>query len=111
MEYDILYSMEPTQEQKAEHSRLQKLREEERALRRAVKERISTALSGAFGLIAALAWNDAVKSLLDYLYPASKGGDIWPKFLYAIIVTLIVSVAVYILTKIFADREKKEGGK
>lgn len=85
---------------------IEQLKEEERALRSAVKERISTALTGAFGLVAALAWNDAVKALIDYFYPASKGGDLGPKFLYAIVVTLIVSIAVYFLTKFFATEKK-----
>jgi uncharacterized membrane protein YccC len=91
-----------------EQSRFSRLREEEKAIRRAVKERVSTAMTGAFGLVAALAWNDAVKSLIDYFYPAAQGNNIWPKFLYAIIVTIVVSLAVYALTKLFANKEEKK---
>ncbi len=88
-------------------TRLERIQEERRALQHAVKERLSTALTGAFGLVAALAWNDAVRAAIDYFYPPSKGSDLGPKFLYAVIITLVVSIAFYVITKFFADKEKK----
>lgn len=85
---------------------LQKIQEERKALQHAVKERIGTALTGAFGLVAALAWNDAVKAAIDYFYPPTQGSGLGPKFLYAIIVTIIVAVFVYVITKFFATEKK-----
>ncbi len=85
---------------------IEKLKAEQKAIRTAVKERLGGALTGAFGLVAALAWNDAVRAAIDYFYPPSKGGDIGPKFVYAIIITIIVSIAVYLFTKFFATEKK-----
>ena len=83
------------QEQKA--SRLQKLREERRALQNEVKEKTIGYIVAAFGLVAALAWNEAIKSLIDQLFP-SLGGGVFLKFLYAFLVTVvIVIVTVYLL--------------
>src|SRR3954463_16713535 len=98
MKYAILYSME--------QNAFQKIREEEKVLRGAVKERITMAMTGAFGLVAALAWNDAVKASIDYFYPPQQGPGLLPKFIYAIVVTLVVSLAVYLLTKFFATEKK-----
>jgi uncharacterized membrane protein (DUF106 family) len=84
----------------------EKIKEEQKAIRTAVKERVSTAMMGAFGLVAALAWNDAIKALIEYFYPANQGAGLGPKFLYAIIVTIIVAIAVYLLTKFFTDEKK-----
>ncbi len=88
-------------------TKFEHLKEERRALQHTVKERLSAALTGAFALVAALAWNDAVRAAIDYFYPPSKGGDIGPKFLYAVVVTFVVSLAFYIITKILADKEKE----
>ena len=48
-------------------------------------------LIAAFGLVAALAWNDAVKALIDSLFPISTS-SLWLKFMYAIIVTIAVVI-------------------
>lgn len=49
---------------------------------------ISWILTG-FGLVAALAWNEAIKSLVDILLGTSKA-SLLAKFIYAILVTLLV---------------------
>lgn len=103
--------MDPTTEEKKElvreHTRFERLQEERRAVSRAVRERMSGAIIGAFGLVAGIAWNDAVRATIDHFYPPSQGGDILPKFLYALAVTVVVSILIYILTKIFTEKEKK----
>ena len=58
----------------------------------------------AFGLIAGLAWNDAVKSLIEFFLPISNN-TIFAKFLYAIIITLIVVKISSSLSRI-ANTEK-----
>ena len=46
-----------------------------------------------FGLVAALAWNDAIQALFK-LIPI-EGTEVGAKFLYAIIVTVIIVIFVY----------------
>ena len=48
-------------------------------------------LMAAFGLVAGLAWNDAIKSLIEFLFPLS-GSSIWIKFIYAVAITILVFV-------------------
>ena len=92
--------MEPTTQAEPQHlSRIEKLREEKKALKFAVQDRMAGSIIGAFGLIAGLAWNDAVKSLIDYIYPAGQLGGILPKFVYALIVTVLVAVFIYAISK------------
>ena len=51
---------------------------------------------GAFGLIAGLAWNDAIQSLIAYLFPLPEN-TLPAKFLYAIIVSFVaVMISVYV---------------
>jgi len=83
----------------------EKLREEQRKLRAAVHERMSGAIIGAFGLVAGIAWNDAVRAAIDHFYPPGDGGGLVPKFLYAIIVTVIVSILIYLVSRWLAPRK------
>lgn len=65
--------------------------------RQEIKEKVTGYLTAAFGLVAGLAWNDAVKALIDSFYPAENGGLI-AKFIYAFGLTLIlVLVTIYIV--------------
>lgn len=54
---------------------------------------VSTMLTSAFGLVAALAWNDVIKRIIDhYIAP---GSGVISQLIYAIIVTtLLVAVTV-----------------
>ena len=71
-----------------------------------VLDKLAALITAAFGLVAALAWNDAIKSLFAEggpLYFMAAYG-IWG---YAILVTLI-AVVVTIWVGRMAERAKKE---
>jgi C4-dicarboxylate transporter len=56
-----------------------------------VRERTVGYITGALGLVAGLAWNDAIKSLIDSFVSVGSGGII-AKFIYAVLVTVIIVV-------------------
>ena len=67
---------------------------------------ISQSLSNlvtAFGLVAALAWNEAVKSLIENFFP--KGQNTLSLFIYALLVTVI---AVIVSSRLMKIRERLE---
>ncbi len=53
-----------------------------------VLDTVITLMTTAFGLVAALAWNEAIQALFAAILP--QGGDLAAKFLYAVIVTVMV---------------------
>lgn len=53
-----------------------------------VREKMLTLILAGFGLVAALAWNDAIQTLFKVLFPKSEG--VIGKIIYAIIVTIVV---------------------
>ncbi len=53
-----------------------------------VKEKMLTLILVGFGLVAALAWNDAIQTLFKVLFPESEG--VIGKFIYAVMVTVII---------------------
>lgn len=60
-------------------------------------EQTLTLFNGALALIAALAWNEAVKALIDSYFPAGSG--VYSKFMYAFIITLLVVIVSARLSK------------
>ena len=76
---------------------------EQKTLRTEVKERTVGYILAAFGLVAGLAWNDAIKSLIDTLIK-QPGNSILIKFLYAIGVTVVIVIITVYLVKLI---EKK----
>jgi hypothetical protein len=77
---------------------LKKVKNEVEEVKREFKERTLTLILGGFGLVAALAWNEAIKSLFETLLP--KSSALIGKFIYAIIVTGIVVFVSYLLKKV-----------
>ena len=82
---------------------LNKIKNEIKKINEEIKEKTLTFILGGFGLVAALAWNEAIKSLFETFFP--KESALIGKFIYAIIVTIIVAVVSSRLTKISQKKE------
>ncbi len=80
-----------------------KIKEEQERIRKEAIEKTIGYILAAFGLVAGLAWNEAIKGLIDTFFPLDKNGLVI-KFVYAILVTVIVVIA----TIIFVRKENKE---
>lgn len=58
-------------------------------------KQVLTLVTASFGLIAALAWNSAIQSFIQRLYPAPTQGVRY-QLLYALVITAItVAVAIW----------------
>jgi len=80
-----------------------KIKNEIKKINEELKEKTLTLILGGFGLVAALAWNEAIKTLFETFFP--KESALIGKFIYAIIVTIIVAVVSSQLTKISQKKE------
>ncbi|MEK9150453.1 MAG: DUF5654 family protein [Candidatus Desantisbacteria bacterium] len=88
-------------------NQLEKIRKESKEIKTEIKQRTIGYIVTAFGLVAGLAWNEAIKTLIEYLFPLSPN-NLLLKFAYAIFITLIlVFISVY-LVKLFEIKEKDE---
>ena len=63
-----------------------------------VIENLSALITAAFGLVAALAWNDTIKKIFEHFYAGRN--SIWAMIVYAIIVTIIAVTASIWIGKI-----------
>ena len=75
-----------------------------------VLEKISTLVTAGLGLVAALAWNNAIKKLFEVIF--GKQSELVAMFGYAVIVTIIVVLVTIKLgravSKIKEEIEEKE---
>ena len=74
------------------------------AFRIQVLDTISALMTAAFGLIAALAWNQAIKWAVDQVFVSDPGIGY---FVYAIIVTVLAIVAVLLIGRSIAKLKAK----
>ena len=77
-----------------------KVSEESQKLKREVSDKVSGYILGALGLVAGLAWNEAVKALIDSFFPPDVSGGVVAKFIYAVVITLGVVVVTIYITKL-----------
>lgn len=73
--------------------------------RRTITKKMLAYIATGFGLVAGLAWNEAIKALLDYLIPAG-GNSIIAKILYAMVVTILVGLVLLYVEKFSHEEEK-----
>ena len=79
-----------------------------KAIQKAAKGRILGYLTAGFGFVAGLAWNEAITSLIDEVFPLARN-TVLAKFLYAGILTLVVAiVAIYVERLLRNGEEKKQ---
>ena len=67
-----------------------------------------TLATAGFGLVAALAWNDAIQAFVNK-YLSFDGSGIVSKFFYAVLITVIAVVVTVNLSRVkehFEDKEK-----
>lgn len=71
-------------------------------VKKEVVAKLTTLVTAAFALVAALAWNDAIKSIFAaYIKPVfGIAGEMWSMIIYAVVVTIIAVVAAIWVGKV-----------
>jgi hypothetical protein len=75
----------------------------QRSLRRELTSQMLQLMTSGFGVVAALAWNDAIQSFVkEYIEPAIPGSGLISKFIYAGLITCLIVLITYQLSTIAA---------
>ncbi|MDH3312049.1 MAG: DUF5654 family protein [Nitrosopumilus sp.] len=67
-------------------------------------DKIAALITAAFGLVAALAWNDAIKAIFKEIFGTANA--IVPMLIYAIVVTIAAVVLTVIVARAVANAKK-----
>jgi len=84
-----------------------KIKNRSKEIKREIRQKISGYILAAFGLVAALAWNDAIKSLIEYFFPLNKN-TVLLKFIYAVLITFIIVIISIYLTKLLSHKNEEK---
>ena len=68
-------------------------------------EKLSALITAAFGLVAALAWNGAIRAIFEKIFGTAD--QIWAMLVYAIVVTLIAVFAIIWITRVTLKAKEK----
>lgn len=85
---------------------VKKIRGESEELRREVRKRTATYITAALGLVVGLAWNEAIKSVIEYLFPFGQN-TMAAKLIYAAAMTMILVFTTAYILKEQKEEEKK----
>jgi hypothetical protein len=72
---------------------------------RELRERTVGYIVAAFGLVAGLAWNEAIKSLIEYWFPLAQK-SLLAKVIYAFILTAVLVLVTVYLRKLLIKEEE-----
>lgn len=93
---------------RSDHAEVHKIKEslqkEGKKLSEEARQKTASYVEAGLGIIAGLAWNEAVKALIEYFLPFS-GGTVLAKFIYAVVMTFIVVVVSVYLTRVLKRSE------
>lgn len=71
--------------------------EEDKPFKLQFLESLSSLIIAAFGLVAALAWNETIKTAVAKVF--GEGDTLWGMLVYALIVTVLAVAATMLITR------------
>ena len=74
------------------------------SLKEQILDKMGSLITAAFGLVAALAWNEAIKAIFAELFGTTE--TIIPMISYAIIVTIIAVVVTILIARAISNAKK-----
>ena len=72
-------------------------------MKKEVVDKLAALITAAFGLVAALAWNDTIKAIFKAVF--GENSDLTAMVVYAVIVTVIAEIATIWIGKV-AEKHK-----
>ena len=79
--------------------------ENDQGLKVQILDKMSALIAAAFGLVAALAWNEAIKAIFKEIFGSAE--TITPMLTYAIVVTIIAVVLTIIIARAVSKAKTK----
>jgi len=77
---------------------------EQQELKDEIRSRIGAYIAGGFGLVAGLAWNDAIRSSIEFLFPLDRN-TLLAKFIYAFLMTMVLVIISTYVIRIFSGKK------
>lgn len=84
-------------------------KEEDKKLHQELVAQLLTLSTSAFGLVAALAWNETIQSFVkQFITPKIPGSGLISQLIYALLVTILAVLITYQLSKLHSHFSSKK---
>ena len=70
-----------------------------------ILDKFSALITAAFGLVAALAWNEAIQSIFSEFFGEQE--TLVPKIIYATVVTILAVIFIFIVARAISKAKEK----
>jgi len=81
-----------------------KIKNKSEEIKKEIRQKTIGYILTALGLVAALAWNEAIKSFIEHFFPLSKN-TLLAKFIYAMVITFIVVIFSISLMRLLGNKK------
>jgi len=81
-----------------------KIKNKSEEIKKEIRQKTIGYILTALGLVAALAWNEAIKSFIEHFFPLSKN-TLLAKFIYAMVITFIVVIFSISLMRLLDNKK------
>ena len=83
--------------------------ESEKSFREELTHQLVTLSTAGFGVVAALAWNQTIQTLVkDYIEPRIPGSGLFYQLVYALLITILAVLVTYQLSRLASKFQHKE---
>ena len=91
------------------YNKQKKDKQEDKKFHEELITQLLTLSTAGFGLVAALAWNQAIQAFVaEFIIPRVPGSGIISQFIYALIITIFAVLITYQLSKIASHLSSKK---
>jgi len=72
-----------------------------------LSEQLKTLIGAALGLVAGLAWNDAISNTIKLIFPSDSVSSLVLKYIYAITITILIVAVIFYMNRVeYSVRQK-----
>ena len=76
-------------------------------LQRKIREQTVGYMLAALGLVVGLAWNEAIRSLIEFIFPL-RYNNVTAKFIYAAVLTILLVLLSVHINRLFVEKNQEE---
>lgn len=82
------------------------LKRESEEFKKEIQTRTMGYILAGFGLVTGLAWNDAIRATIAFVFPEESRNSLMAQYGYALVLTLVLVIVSVYLARLFIRKEE-----
>lgn len=84
------------------------IKKETEAVKKEIQTRTLGYILAGFGLVTGLAWNDAIRATISFVFPEESRNSLIAQYGYALALTLVLVIVSVYLARLFMKKEAEK---